>query len=115
MIPLTTIIPLAIINYIENKGGRNSMAFDSESFISNIIYNRFCEVEGEVLKNNEKYIEVEKKYSKLFHEIERFLPKEHKELMYQFDKAIGLQIGIASNAMYEQGFKDGIELKKIVG
>jgi len=71
------------------------------------------DVELHISKSNKTYIEYDKKRRKLYNQIMNLLPEEHKNLLLQYEDNSTLQNLVTERAMYDQGVKDGIKLKKI--
>jgi len=90
------------------------MLDDSKNILEQIISQRAFEIVCNFFIDNEKYIETNGNLSKLFHQIESFLPKEHSQLIFEYEKIAGLQENIVGTCMYKRGFKDGVELKGLL-
>lgn len=90
------------------------MLNDFREAFNAMIQERTEEVGSKVLMENETYRKSGEDSDKLFRQIKDLLPDEFKPLIFELDRLMCYQQAIAEEVMYEQGIKDGIELKSIL-
>lgn len=78
-----------------------------------MMHKRIYGIEEFMLKDTE-YKELSDKSNKLFRKIEELLPEEYQDLIFSFEEINSLQDNLIKKMIYEQGLKDGVELKNIL-
>ena len=76
------------------------------------IAERADEVETELLCKEPRYRELNVKICELLHEIERNLPLEMQQLVFDLDALMAEQGSITSRVMYQQGLYDRFNLER---
>ena len=79
-----------------------------------MIQERVEEIGSKVLLNHEEYTKVCHECDELYQKIRAILPEEYKSMLFDLDLKTSYLQAIAEDIMYEQGLKDGIELKDIL-
>jgi uncharacterized protein YeeX (DUF496 family) len=90
------------------------MLKDYEKAVDDFMLNRIIDVGNTILLNNEKYIDLNDKLGVLYNEIIDHLPEEYKHLLDEFEVTSNSIGNIVEDTMYNQGFKDSIELRNIL-
>lgn len=75
---------------------------------------RTIEIGDNVLMHNEEYKQIGNKADELFHQIKKLLPKKQQHLMLDLESYYNDKMTLSQDIIYEQGLKDGIEIKNFV-
>ena len=76
----------------------------------NFIFSRTEEVSRKLVSVNFEYLQLSDRSAGLYQRISANLPGEARELLDEYDSVANLMRGLAYDAMYEQGLKDGFKL-----
>lgn len=82
------------------------MLSNFDKVFEEMIHKRVYELEEVMLKDKE-HDKLSEKFNQLYVKIKENLPEEHKKLISELE-------AIMKKAIYEQGLRDGIELKNIL-
>ncbi|MCR4442584.1 MAG: hypothetical protein QHH10_09990 [Peptococcaceae bacterium] len=88
----------------------SSLKFHFRNFISS----RTEEIGRRIVSSNSEYRELSAKSIALHKSIRSRLPAEARELLEEYESVINLMRALACDAMYEQGLKDGMRLRRLL-
>ncbi len=86
------------------------MLSDKSSGIHRYIFDRICQIHGEILINDPEYKELGKIPSELFHRLFAKLPSEDREILDQYSSESMNQLNRQDEILYSRGLMDGIFL-----